>query len=99
MRIHRRSLGLAVAPAVLAVLALLAVLAVLANTDIAIVAAAAAVLVGMSFLSRYARDRLVYDNDSQPDSEVSVPASGSKSELVDEGTIADLAERMRGRFN
>jgi hypothetical protein len=95
MRNHKRLLGPAVTAAAIAALVLFVVFG---NTDTAIMAAGAAALAGMYLLRRYARDRLVYDNDSQPDSEVSVPASGSKSELVDEGTIADLAERMRGRF-
>jgi hypothetical protein len=95
MRNHKRLLGPVVTAAAIAALVLFVVFG---NTDTAIMAAGAAALAGMYLLRRYARDRLVYDSDSQPDGEVSVPAPGSKSELVDEGTIADLAERMRGRF-
>jgi hypothetical protein len=96
VRIYKRSLGLALAAAALAAVALFVVFG---NTDIAIMVAAAATLVGMFFLRRYARIRLIYDNDSAPAGEVSIPASRRRGPPADEGTIADLAERMRGRFN
>ena len=94
MRSHTRSLGPAVTATAIAALLLLVVLG---NTDMAIRVAAAAVLVGMFFLRRYAREQLVYDDDSTPAGEVSVP-SAREREIADEGTIADLADRMRGRF-
>ena len=96
MRIHTRSLGLAFAAAALAAVV---VFVGFGSTDIAIMVAAAAALVGMHFLRRYARIRLSYDNESVPAGEVSIPASRRRGPPVDEGTIADLAERMRGRFN
>ena len=63
VRIYKRSLGLAFAAAALAVVVLFVVFG---NTDIAIMVAAAAALVGMFFIRRYARARLIYDNDSAP---------------------------------
>ena len=96
MRIHTRSLGLAFAAAALAAVVLFVGFG---NTDIAIMVAAAAALVGMYSLRRYARIRLIYDNDSAPAGEVSIPASRRRGPPADEGTIADLAERIWGRFN
>jgi membrane protein implicated in regulation of membrane protease activity len=70
---------LLVGPAVTATaIAVLVLLVVVGNTDMAIVVAAAAVLVGMFFLRRYARARLVYDNEPGAGREASVPAGSEK---------------------
>ena len=95
MHLNKRSLRLALTGAVVAALALLVVVS---NTDVAIMVAAAATLVGAFSLRRYARVRLAYD-DSAPAGEDSVPAASRGRPMADEGTIADHAERMRGRFN
>jgi hypothetical protein len=96
VRLNKRSLRLALTGAVVAALALLVVVS---NTDVAIMVAAAATLAGAFSLRRYARVRLVYDDDSAPAGEDSVPAASRGRPMADAGTIADHAERMRGRFN
>jgi hypothetical protein len=94
VRLNKRSLGLARTATALAAVVLLVVLG---NTDIAIAVAATAALIGMFSLRRYARIQLVYDNESAPAGEASVPAPGRKRQIADVGSIGDLAERMRGR--
>jgi hypothetical protein len=93
MRLHRRLLGPMVT---LTAIAALLLLVVLGNTNVAILAAAAAVLLGMVLVRRYGRDWPVDDNDSTPGVEFSAPAV-ARTQVADDGTIADLANRTRGR--
>jgi hypothetical protein len=90
MRLQRRLLGPTVTITAIAALLLYAVLG---NTDVAILAA---VLLGILLLRRYERNWPLHDNDSTPDVEISIPAV-TRKQIADEGTIADLANRVRGR--
>lgn len=96
MRIHKLPLVLALAVAGLGAVSLLLLLG---NADVTSAVVAAATLVGMYFLRRYARVRLIYDNGRVPAGEDFVPVPGGRRPPPDEGSIADLAERMRGRIN
>jgi hypothetical protein len=93
VRIHNRSLGLAFAAAALAAVVLLVVLG---NTDMAIaVAAAAAPLVGMFFLRRYARARLIYGHGPAPAGDASGPERGRTKQEAAERTDDNAVPRYQ----
>lgn len=85
VRIHKRSLGLALTAAVLAAVVLLLAPR---DTEMGIAVAAAAMLVGMFFLRRHARARLVYGHDPAPVGEDSGPEPDRKTPEADKRTMA-----------
>jgi hypothetical protein len=80
----------------LTAVAALLLFVVLGHVEVAILAAAAVVLVGTSLLRRDEPDRPVHDDDPTPAVEISIPAV-AREQMAEGGTIADLANRIRGR--
>ncbi|HST63905.1 MAG TPA: hypothetical protein VLM05_01840 [Mycobacteriales bacterium] len=86
---------LAATAGTLAAIVALPLLVLFGNTDVLLAGVGLAVLVGVFLLGRHGR-ALAADDDPAPAVDISAPVTGRR-EPADDGTIADLAHRVRGR--